>query len=444
MTHSEPALLYLRISVNRTAEHASIDQQRDDCLRLAKRLGHTRTITFIDEAVSAYQERARPAYRRLLDHLARRVGTATVIVWHLDRLYRRPADLEELLDLLDTRAARVETVQGGGFDLNTHEGRLFARQLVAFANYESAHKGARVARAQQQRAAQGLLHGGSHYGYRDDGTLHPVHRPVLRRIIEDYLIGVGVSSIARELTQAEVPTPTGNTVWGYTTVRAILASDRLHQRSRSHPGRWRSVVTPIESALIRAQLIAPRSDAARSSSSLLGGIARCAACRTRMVTGVNRHARRRYFCPNVRTCSARARIDGDQLDAIVHEGLHAELSSGQQAVGLLCDTDELLSTLENATADLNGLAEQYGTARLTREELLQARTVPLNRIESCVEELLRHRRARILQSDPEVLLVTGQIQLYRQRALVDAIFAELLVHAHSTGARTRLDVVLRI
>ena len=444
MTHSEPALLYLRISVNRTAEHASIDQQRADCLGLAKRLGYTRTITFIDEAVSAYQERARPAYRRLLDHLARRAGTATVIAWHLDRLYRRPVDLEQLLDLLDTRPARVETVQAGGFDLNTHEGRLFARQLVAFANYESAHKGARVARAHQQRAAQGLLHGGSHYGYRNNGTLHPVHSTVVRRIVEDYLIGVGFSSIARELTQAEVPSPTGNTVWGYTTVRAILASDRLHQRSRSHPGRWKSVATPIESALIRAQLIAPRSDAARSSSSLLGGIARCAACRTRMVTGVNRHARRRYFCPNVSTCSARARIDGDPLDAIVQEDLHAELTSGQQPVGPLWGTGELLNALENATADLNGLAEQYGTARVTREELLEARTVPLNRIKRCVEELLRHRRARILRSDPKVLLVSGQIQLCRRRALIDALFAELLVLAHSTDVRARTNFVLRV
>ncbi len=75
-----------------------------------------------------------------------------MIVWHLDRLYRKPRELEQLLDLLDVCPIRVESAQGGSFDLNRHEGRLFARQLVAFANYESAHKGARVSRAQQQRA----------------------------------------------------------------------------------------------------------------------------------------------------------------------------------------------------------------------------------------------------------------------------------------------------
>lgn len=156
--------------MNRTSEHASIQQQRADCKALADRLGYARTIELVDEAVSAYQDRTRPAYQQLLQQIERS-RTATVIVWHLDRLYRRPRELEQLLDLLDTRPVRVETVQGGSFDLNRHEGRLFAPQLVAFANYESAHKGARVARAQQQRAARGLLHGGSHYGYCDDGSL---------------------------------------------------------------------------------------------------------------------------------------------------------------------------------------------------------------------------------------------------------------------------------
>jgi len=443
VTPSEPALLYLRISVNRTAEHASIDQQRADCLGLAKRLGFDRTITFVDEAVSAYQERTRPAYRRILDRVARSPIGATVVVWHLDRLYRRPADLEQLLDLLDARPARVETVQGGGFDLNTHEGRLFARQLVAFANYESAHKGARVARAHEQRAAQGLLHGGSHYGYRDDGTLHPVHGPVVRRIVDDYLLGVGVSSIARDLTRAAIPSPTGNAAWGYTTVRAILASDRLHQRSRTNSGSWERVVSPVESALIQAQLIAPRSDAARSSCSLLGGIARCATCLTRLVAGVNRHGRRRYRCPNARACPARALIDGDLLDGVVQQQLSAELATGLLSIGLLRCAEELLSTLEEATSDLNRLAQLYGAAQMCRTELLELRATPLRTIESCVEDLVRHRRARILQAEPDVLPIAGQYQLCRRRALVEAIFSELSVRAREAGPGDRVRMLLR-
>ena len=190
-----------------------------------------------------------------LDYLTRSTTAATVIVGHLDRLDRRTADLEQLLDFLDTRPARVKTHQGGGFDLNTHEGCLFARQLVAFSNNESAHKRDSVARAHQQRAALGLLYSGSHCGLRNDGVLHLAHSAVVRRIVEVYLIGVGVPSIARRLSQAEIPSPTGKHGLG------------VHDRARD-PGQRPSPPTfpltqrdvgarghtPVESDLIRAQL----------------------------------------------------------------------------------------------------------------------------------------------------------------------------------------------
>ncbi|WP_454141920.1 recombinase family protein [Microbacterium lacticum] len=289
------ALIYLRISVNRTSEHASIQQQRDDCVTLADRLGYTCTIEFIDEAVSAYQDRTRPAYQQLLRQIERS-RTATVIVWHLDRLYRRPRELEQLLDLLDTRPVRVETVQGGSFDLNRHEGRLFARQLVAFANYESAHKGARVARAQQQRAARGLLHGGSHYGYCDDGSLDQHENGVIHRIVDDFLTGMSVTAIARELTYACVTAPAGGTRWGTATVMSILSSDRLHHRRGQHKGSWERMISADDSALIRALQIAPARDGTRSSVTLLGGMARCGACGSRLVSAVNHRGQHTYRC----------------------------------------------------------------------------------------------------------------------------------------------------
>lgn len=94
-----------------------------------------------------------------------------------------------------------------------------------------------------------------------------------------------------------------------------------------------------------AQLIAPRGDATRSSCSLLGGIASCATCLTRLVAGVNRHGRRRYRCPNARTCPARIQIGGDLLDGVVQQQLNAEFATGLVWIGQLRCTDELLSTL---------------------------------------------------------------------------------------------------
>lgn len=313
------ALIYLRISVNRTSEHASIEQQRADCTALADHLGYARTIEFVDEAVSAYHDCARPAYQQLIRQLeAYQAGTTAV--WHLHRRYRKPRELEQLLDLLDVRPIRVESVQGGPFDLNRHEGRLFARQLVAFANYESAHKGARVARAQQQRARRGLLHGGRHYGYLQSGALHPRESKVLRRMVDEYLIGISPTVIAQCLDVDRIQPPRTDR-WHATTVRAILNSERLRAKRWHHVGQRQIIgsgerlLTQDESALVQVGLLMPRRDAARSSRTLLGGILRCHRCCARLVAGVTRHGKRIYRCRTATKRCPGPSVAADDLDA---------------------------------------------------------------------------------------------------------------------------------
>ncbi|WP_396654590.1 recombinase family protein [Microbacterium paludicola] len=55
-----------------------------------------------------------------------RAGVTHIIVWHVGRLYRQPRELEDLIDLVEQHPVRNEAVRGGGFDLNTTEGRLMA------------------------------------------------------------------------------------------------------------------------------------------------------------------------------------------------------------------------------------------------------------------------------------------------------------------------------
>jgi DNA invertase Pin-like site-specific DNA recombinase len=300
---TDTALIYLRISANRTGEHASIQQQRDDCTALAGRLCRSRIIEFVDEAVSAYQDRTRPAYQRLLRQIEQ-APSATLVVWHLDRLYRKPGELEQLLDLLDTRPIRVEAVQDGSFDLNRHEGRLFARQLVAFANYESALRSARVSRAHQQRARRAAWHGRAAYGHRPGGEPDADQAPTLRRIARDYLVGCSETEIARRLNTEGVPTPGASHEWHPSTVQAILRSDRLHRRRTTWTGEqhiegtWESVITRDESELIRALQLLSQRRTTNSSRSLLGGLARCATCDRRMVVAYSGGSGRvrRYVC----------------------------------------------------------------------------------------------------------------------------------------------------
>lgn len=329
-----------------------------------------------------------------------------MIVWHLDRLYRKPRELEQLLDLLDVRPIRVESVQGGSFDLNRHEGRLFARQLVAFANYESGHRGARVAHAQQQRARNGLLHGGSHYGYHGDGALHPVESTIVRRMVNDYLIGLSPTVIARALSAEGIPAPRTDR-WHATTVRNMLDSERLHQRRQDHEetlqvtGSWERLLTPDESALVQVSLLMPRRDAARSSSSLLGGILRCRQCDRRLVAGVTSNGKRVYRC-----LSATLRSHGPLVAA---DGLDAEAEAAA-LTGLAAATRpnppcprSLLESVRNARVQLAALATSFGGGGLDHAEFLTRRGQLAGDLDKAGRDLTLHNRARILGLRPAEL-----------------------------------------
>lgn len=392
------ALIYLRISANRTSEHASIEQQRADCTALADHLGYARTIEFVDEAVSAYHDRARPAYQQLIRQLEASEAE-TIVVWHLDRLYRKPRELEQLLDLLDVRPIRVESVQGGSFDLNRHEGRLFARQLVAFANYESAPKGARVAGAQQQRARRWLLHSGRHYGYLQSGALHPRESKVLRRMVDEYPIGISPTVIAQCLDVDRIQPPRRDR-WHATTVRAIFNSERLHIKRWDHVGQpqiigsWERLLTQDESALVQVGLLMPRRDAARSSRTLLGGILRCHRCGARLVAGVTRHGKRIYTCrtatkrcpgPSVAADDLDAETEAAALDTFVN-ALHFDVPCAQ----------DLLGRVRIARIKLAALAASFGAGDVDHTSFLRRRGPLVEQLDRAGHDVATHTRARIL------------------------------------------------
>ncbi|QFZ75066.1 recombinase family protein [Streptomyces fagopyri] len=153
------AVVYLRISQDRTGAHLGVDRQREDCQTLAERNGWDVVETYIDNDLSAYSGKKRPGYRQMLADLDQ--GTATVVVaWHTDRLHRSPTELEEYIDLSERRGVNTHTCQAGPIDLSTPSGRMTARILGAVARHESEHKGARVARARQQKAMAGEWAGG--------------------------------------------------------------------------------------------------------------------------------------------------------------------------------------------------------------------------------------------------------------------------------------------
>ncbi|MGV7904486.1 recombinase family protein, partial [Mycobacterium kansasii] len=76
-----------------SGESLGVQRQLDDCRELARSRGWVIGQEYVDNDVSAYSGKSRPAYRRMFDDL-RSGARDAVIVYNLDRLHRQPSELE--------------------------------------------------------------------------------------------------------------------------------------------------------------------------------------------------------------------------------------------------------------------------------------------------------------------------------------------------------------
>jgi site-specific DNA recombinase len=145
------AAIYARLSMDSDGTGAAVERQQADCEALAEAEGLTVVEVLVDNDVSAYSGKHRPGFERLLD-LAARGEVDTVLVWSLDRLYRRVPDLGRVVEACKPFGVAVQTVKSGRLNLSTADGRLVAGLLAEVAEHESAKKAERMAARWAQRA----------------------------------------------------------------------------------------------------------------------------------------------------------------------------------------------------------------------------------------------------------------------------------------------------
>ncbi|MFL6137478.1 MAG: recombinase family protein [Frankiaceae bacterium] len=447
------AALYARISSDQEGSGLGVKRQLEDCRRLADSLGWQVAEEYVDNDLSAYSGKRRPAYERMLADLAEGRRDA-VVVYHIDRLTRRPIELEQFVAIVD--AARVRHVRfvSGDLDIGNGDGLMMARILAAMAANESATKSRRVRRKLEQVAAQGRPHGGSlrPFGYDDDRvTIRHDEAEVVRQLAARFIAGESLRSLATWLDEQGVKTVAGGT-WRTPTLRTMLASPRI-AGLRQHRGQvvgkamWEPIINEQDRDRIVGRLDQQATSGRRAPRNyLLTGLLRCGRCGNRLYSSA-RETTRRYVCsagPDHGGCG-RLSVIASPVEDLIADAVLYRLDTPDLAralAGRAAGNADAAALAEQITADkaqLHELAEAYGTKQITMRDWLTAKRPIEDRIADLERRLRRATDTTALEGLPgtgaELRERWDDLRLTRQHAIVAAIVDHAVIGPGRPGAR---------
>jgi site-specific DNA recombinase len=459
------AAIYARISEDRTGQALGVKRQIADCEALAERRGWTVAQLYVDDDLSAFNGKPRPAYQQLLADLTDGLVDA-VITYHLDRLHRQPKELEAFAEVCDAaRVTHVATVQGD-VNLGSDDGLFVARIMGAVAAQESAAKSRRVRRKMDELAQAGRPHGGPTrpFGYAEDKvTVVADEAEVIRQLAGRLLAGESLNSLTNWLTDSPLTTVSGKERWHTSTVRQLLRSGRISGQ-REHageivgPAAWPAIITPQQTDQIRALLDDPARRTTRTARRyLLAGMLHCQRCGGPMHSHP-RNRERRYGCrkdANFTGCGG-TYIVADPLEQLITQAVLYRLDTPEMAAALageLAHDEQAAALAEQVAAEqaqLGELAGLYGERHITAAEWRAARKPIETRLKQAKGRLGRLRRTTVLDGlvgAGSTLRTEWQtLNLDRQRAIVAAVLDHAVIGPGSPSRFTadRVEPVWRL
>jgi site-specific DNA recombinase len=305
-----------------------IARQQQDNASLIRLRGWSLANRYVDQDVSAYQPGVeRPAFEQMLRDLT--AGTIQgIVVWDLDRLCRKPSDLERVISIYERFPELVFATVQGDLQLGTSDGRTLARVMVAFANKSSSDTARRVAREKLQRAMAGDSTSNYRpFGWNTDGTLNKKEAQLIRECVASIFSGIGLPTVAARWNRQGIPTVRGKE-WHSYTLRRVLGAPRMagfvvyrgevlrDEANKPIKGNWTPMMEEAEWQALQL-VINPRAGIPRTRAKryMMSGIARCGLCGMRMVGGTPPGKPYRYMCqsPDSGGC-AKVSINGPKLD----------------------------------------------------------------------------------------------------------------------------------
>ena len=452
-------MLLTRISDARNGDAAGVTDQQADLRKRAAQLGWGTGEVIIENDTSAFKRRTvalpdgrkaervvRPGFRRALELL--QSGQADgLLALDLDRIARDPRDLEDLIDVVESRKPHVpvESVTGS-LRLANDADITMARVLVAMANKSSRDTARRVSRARLRQAEEGRPgHGGRRpFGYDDGGlVVRESEAAEIRKATDAILAGVSLRQVTADLRRRKVPTVTG-AAWSSVAWKDVLLRPRnaglvvyRGEVLEGVPAAWPAILPRDTWEAMAAVLTDPnRRTSPGNTPRWLGSlIYRCGhpdcieldpPSTLRVTMSGGKHVRPAYRCFN----HAHLTRVAEPLDMHVSAVLCARLAR-KDAVGLLptsradrIDTTALASEANALRERIREAKDLWESGVLSAADLKsrQARLAEkLTRVQAELHSAAGHNPVADLAGRPDAAEVWLGLDLGRRRAILDAV-----------------------
>ncbi|MEV6965714.1 recombinase family protein [Hamadaea sp. NPDC051192] len=389
----------------------------------------------------------RPGLRLSLDLLTRGEHDGFIPL-DLDRAFRDPRDLEDLIDIAEEYGVPVESVTGS-LRLSNDADITMARVLVAMANKSSRDTARRVSAARERQARDGEYGGGRRpFGFDEDGiTIRDAEAAIILdcsiRIVqaaeadEESERSVTLRSLAGELRGKKVPTVTG-AKWSAETLRDILLRPRnaglmVFQGEEIGDAPWKPIV-PLETfrAVQRILTDPNRRTGPGSAPKYLGTtLFKCGICTDEHFTDpvgveVTLGGRApRYKCKQGNHLTRNVAHTGKLVISTILNRL-----SREDAAELLTparpeiDTEALRAEAAAIRKNLNDMAADQILSKVTREQLYAATAIGKTRL----DEIATILNTAVVDSPLKDLIGVDDIEaawesltLAHQRLIVDTL-----------------------
>lgn len=457
--------IYCRISDDREGSEAGVDRQENLCRDYVKSKNWTLVQVYTDNDISASKGKARPAHKKLLEDLTAGFIN-TIVVWQIDRLYRRPIELESLLELLKSHPnIHVAAVAGHDLRLDTSDGQTMARVLVALAKRETDMLSQRITAKHLELAKAGLPHGGARaYGYeKGHMTINKEEAKVIKKMVKLFLATKSTSQVIRWLHEENILTAQGNN-WSRKTVTDVMSSPRI-AGFRSHHGvlskaAWPAIISVEEWEELKSILADPnrRTNDSVARRWLMVGLAYCGNCGHRMTSmtrGKNLFSTGSYACRKdpallMSGCGS-VRMFAAWIDEFVTEAALHRLKTDRSFLKGLTNNknskenkeqSELMKLMSATNSKLMELQDWWLKGDYSKGEYERARKVLIGKQETIQRQLERleaSKPANAILGAVDLSKAWEERNLAEKQALLKLVIEKVLIHKSESPGRNTFD-----